>query len=335
MSEETMTPEQGSGELTVNEAATRFEGILSAGEDSNEQPETVEESAEDSADYEEAAEATEDEVVDADDVEEELAEEVEEEELEAPQRFTVKAAGEEKEVTLDELLQGYQLGADYTKKTQELADQRKAVEAEAKLIQESRQVRDAYAQRLHAVEQFLLSTNETPESLADMKENDPIGYAVKVAELTEKKEQLAQIQAEQRRIAQQQQAERQHEMSSYVQQEAQKLSQILPEFSDKAKGEQFRNEIRNYGKSVGFTEDELSNVYDHRHVLMLHKAMMYDKLQKSKPQINKKVAEAPKMVKAGTQIKQGSRDIIKQQMNKLKQTGKASDAAALFENFIS
>jgi len=335
MSEETMTPEQGSGELTVNEAAAKFEGFLSAGEDSNEQPDTVETEQEDSADYEEAAEATEDEVVDADDVEVEDDDEseVEEEELEET-RYTVKAAGEEKEVTLEELMQGYQLGADYTKKTQELAENRKAVEAEARAIIEAKQVRDTYAQRLQAIEQFLTQGQDSSEDLAAMKENDPIGYAVKVAELTEKKEQLAQVRAEQERIAQQQQADRQQEMARLVQQEATKLSQVLPEFSDPTKGEQIRNEIRNYGKSVGFTEQELSQVYDSRHVLMLHKAMMYDKLQKSKPAVNKKVAQAPKMVKSGTKVKEGNRDIRKQQLNKLKQTGKVRDAAALFENFI-
>jgi hypothetical protein len=338
MSEETMTPETGSGELTVNEAAAHFEGFLSAGEESTDQPETVETEQEDSADYEEAAEATEDEVVDADDVEVEDGEETEyeEEELEEePQRFTVKAAGEEKEVTLDELMQGYQLGADYTKKTQEVAEQRKAVEAEARAVQEAKQVRDTYAQRLQAIEQFLTGNQDSPEDLAAMKENDPIGYAVKVAELTEKKEQLAQVRAEQERLAQQQQAEQQQEMAKFVQQEATKLSQVLPEFSDPTKGEQIRNEIRNYGKSVGFSDQELANVYDSRHVLMLHKAMMYDKLQKSKPTVTKKVAKAPKMVKPGTKVKEGNADIRKKQMNKLKQTGKARDAAALFENFIS
>jgi len=339
MSEETMTPETGSGELTVNEAAAQFEGFLSAGEESTEQPETVETEQEDSADYEEAAEATEDEVVDADDVEveeEEVTEEVEEEELqEEPQRFTVKAAGEEKEVTLDELMQGYQLGADYTKKTQEVAEQRKAVEAEQQAIQEAKQVRDTYAQRLQAIEQFLTGNQDSPEDLAAMKENDPIGYAVKVAELTEKKEQLAQVKAEQDRLAQQQQAEQQQQMAKFVQQEAQKLSQVLPEFSDPTKGEQIRNEIRNYGKSVGFSDQELANVYDSRHVLMLHKAMQYDKLQKSKPAVTKKVSKAPKMVKSGTKVKEGNSDVRKKQMQKLKQTGRAADAAALFENFIS
>jgi hypothetical protein len=106
-------------------------------------------------------------------------------------------------------MQGYQLGADYTKKTQEVAEQRKAVEAEQQAIIEAKQVRDTYAQRLQAIEQFLTGNEDSPEDLAAMKENDPIGYAVKVAELTEKKEQLAQVRAEQQRLAQQQQAEQQ------------------------------------------------------------------------------------------------------------------------------
>ena len=336
MSNETMTPETGSGELTVNEAAAKFEGFLSAGEDSNEQPETVETEQEDSADYEEAVDATEDDVVDADDVDTDDDNEVKEEELEEPQRFKVKAAGEEKEVTLEELMQGYQLGADYTKKTQELAENRKAIEAEAHAVQESKQVRDFYAQRLQAVEEFLRSqVNETTSSdLAELKENDPVGYAIKIAEITEKKENLSAVQQERAKIAQQQQLDQQRFIQNRVTEEAQKLSQILPEFSDPNKGEQLRNEIRNYGKSVGFTDAELSNVIDHRHVLMLRKAQLYDLMQKNKPNVTKKVNNAPKMVKSGNKVDPSNRDVRNKNMAKLKQTGRVRDAVALFENFI-
>jgi len=338
MEEQTTTPEQGSETLTVDEAANAFEGFLTAAEDSPEQPEAdaveaVEqdsEEAEDKADYEEAVEATEDEVEEYADSEDD-DNEVEEEEQ--PQTFRVKAAGEEKEVTLEELMQGYQLGADYTKKTQEVAELRKANEAERQAIEESKKVRDTYAQRLQAIEQFL-TQGDSQEDLAVMKENDPIGYAVKVAEMTEKKEQLNAVRAEQQRLDQQQQAEQSLAMQNFVAQEAQKLAQVLPEFSDKTKGEQVRNEIRNYGKSVGYTDDELAQVYDSRHVITLHKAMLYDKLQKSKPSVQKKVAEAPKMVKSGTKVKQSVSDAQKKQMARLRQTGKKEDAAALFENFI-
>lgn len=335
MEEQITTPEQGSETLTVREAANAFEGFLSPAEDSQEQPEAVEAEAEETvSDVEEDTEEVESED-DTEEVEYEASDEDDdaEEVEEQPQTFRVKAAGEEKDVTLDELMQGYQLGADYTKKTQELAELRKANEAEYKAIQESKQVRDTYAQRLKAIEEFL-TQGDSQEDLASLKENDPIGYAVKVAEQTEKKQQLDAIRAEQNRIAQEQQADYAQAMQRYVAEEAQKLNKVLPEFSDKVKGEQLRNEIRNYGKTIGFTDQELAQVYDSRYVVTLHKAMQYDKLQKSKPSVNKKVAEAPKMAKAGTKIKEGNVDIRKKQMAKLRSSGRKEDAAVLFENFI-
>ena len=335
MEEQITTPEQGSETLTVREAANAFEGFLSPAEDSQEQPEAVEAEAEETvSDVEEDTEEVESED-DTEEVEYEASDEDDdaEEVEEQPQTFRVKAAGEEKDVTLDELMQGYQLGADYTKKTQELAELRKANEDEARAIQESKQVRDTYAQRLKAIEEFL-TQGDSQEDLAALKENDPIGYAVKVAEQTEKKQQLDAIKLEQDRIAREQQADYAQAMQRYVADEAQKLNKVLPEFSDKVKGEQLRNEIRNYGKTIGFTDQELAQVYDSRYVLTLHKAMQYDKLQKSKPSVKKKVAEAPKMAKAGTKIKEGNADIRKKQMAKLRQTGSKQDAAALFENFI-
>ena len=331
-----------SGNLTVTDAASAIEGMLSAPEDSTqEQPEVVEEQTEEVEEVEETEEETEPEV--EEEVEAEAEEEVEAEEeseveepevVEEEQTFTIKAAGEEKEVTLDELKKSYQLGSDYTKKTQEVAEQRKVIEQEAKAIIEARKVRDDYSQKLQAVEQFLLSNNDTPEDLSAMKENDPIGYSVKVAEMTEKKEQLQAVQAEQQRLAQQQQSDRAAQLEQFVQEEAQKLTVSLPEFSDKAKGEQVRNDIRSYGKKVGFTDEELSQVYDSRHVLVLHKAAQYDKLMAGKAGVKKKVAKAPKTVKSGAKVKQNVTDIQKKQMKRLQQTGSARDAAAIFENFI-
>jgi DNA repair exonuclease SbcCD ATPase subunit len=339
MNDDTMTSDTTeSGNLTVTDAASAIEGMLSAPEDSTEQPEVVEEQteeveeveeAEDQADYEEAVEATKDEV------EEDVDSEVEEpEEVEEEQTFTIKAAGEEKEVTLDELKKSYQLGSDYTKKTQEVAEQRKVIEQEAKAIIEARKVRDDYQVKLQSIEKLLEGQNDSPEELAAMKENDPVGYAVKVAEMTEKKEQLQAIQAEKYRLAQEQQAEQQAQMQKFVESEQIKLAESLPEFSDKTKGEHIRNDIRSYGKKMGFTDNELAQVYDHRHVLVLHKAAQYDKLMSGKAGVKKKVAKAPKTVKGGAKVKQNVTDIQKKQMKRLQQSGSARDAAAIFENFI-
>ena len=326
-----MTPEDsGSGTLTVGQAANAFEGLMDTPANSDEQL-AGEQLAEEQAQEQEAEPQQEEEVVD----DEAEVQEDDGQDEEQPQRIKVKAAGEEKEVTLDELIKGYQLGADYTKKTTEVAEQRKLVEAERTAIEEAKYARDNYAQRLQAIDNFL--TSQMPqEDLVSLKENDPIGYAVKIAELSEKKEQLAAIRAEQSRIAQEQQADYARAMSDRVAQEASKLAQVLPEFSDPAKGDNFRKEIRSYGKTLGFTEEELSQVYDSRHVLTLHKAMMYDKLQKSKPAINKKVAEASKFMKSGTSggQKDSEAQSVQKQKNQLRNSGKVRDAAALFEQFL-
>ena len=324
-----MTPEEsGSGTLTVSQAANAFEGLMDTPANSSEQR-AGEQEAEEQAQEQEAEPQQEEEVVEDD------AEVQEDDSQEEEPSYVVKAAGEEKEVPLSELIKGYQLGADYTKKTTEVAEQRKLVEAERAAIEEAKYARDSYAQRLQAIDQFL--TSQMPqEDLQSLKENDPIGYAVKVAELSEKKEQLQAIRAEQARIAQEQQSDYARAMSDRVAQEASKLAQVLPEFSDPAKGDNFRKEIRSYGKTLGFTDEELSQVYDSRHVLTLHKAMMYDKLQKSKPAITKKVNEAPRMLRAGTSgaNKQSDAQKLQKQQSQLRNSGKVRDAAALFEQLL-
>jgi len=328
-----MTPESsGSGTLTVSQAANAFEGLMDTPANSSEQRagelESQEQAQEQEAEPQQEAEQVEETVEDDAEVQEDDSQEEE-------PYYVVKAAGEEKEVPLSELIKGYQLGADYTKKTTEVAEQRKQVEAERSAIEEAKYARDNYAQRLQAIDQFL--TSQMPqEDLQSLKENDPIGYAVKVAEISEKKEQLQAIRAEQARIAQEQQSDYARAMSDRVQQEASKLAQVLPEFSDPAKGDNFRKEIRNYGKTLGFTDEELSQVYDSRHVLTLHKAMMYDKLQKSKPAITKKVNEAPRMLRAGTSggTKQSQEQTLQKQKSQLRTSGKVRDAAALFEQLL-
>jgi hypothetical protein len=332
MSENTMTPEEsGSGTLTVSQAANAFEGLMDTPANSSEQragEQEAEQVLEQEAEPQQEAEQIEETVDDEAEVQEDDSQEEE-------PSYVIKAAGEEKEVPLSELIKGYQLGADYTKKTTEVAEQRKLVEAERGAIEEAKYARDSYAQRLQAIDNFL--TSQMPqEDLQSLKENDPIGYAVKIAELSEKKEQLQAIRAEQARIAQEQQSDYARAMSDRVAQEASKLAQVLPEFSDPAKGDNFRKEIRSYGKTLGFTEEELSQVYDSRHVLTLHKAMMYDKLQKSKPAITKKVNEAPRMLRAGTSggNKQSDAQKLTQQKTQLRNSGKVRDAAALFEQFL-
>ena len=326
MSETTSaTPESGSGELTVNDAANAFMGLMGSDEGSDEgQPEAQAQSDED--DSEEPEEESNDE---SDGEEQEDSEQEEQE-----RTYRVKAAGEEKDVTLDELVKNYQLGADYTKKSQAVAEERKAVQAEYQAIQEAKQLRDQYAQQLQVIEQ-MLSRGEEPENLDYLKETDPIGYAVRVAELSQKEKQLSQVRAQQNQIRAQQEQDRQQWMTNLVRQESEKLATVLPDYVDPEKGESLRSSVRSYGKELGFSDEELASVVDSRHVITLYKAMQYDKLQKSKPGINKKLAEAPKVMKSGvSQVRDTNSEQYKKQKAKARSTGRVADAAALFERFI-
>jgi hypothetical protein len=316
------------GSVSVNEAASAFLSLMdSPTEEAKAQPEVDQQESEE---VEYSAES------ETEDYTDENAEETEyqEEETEEPQRFKVKVDNEELEVTLEELQQGYSRTKDYTKKTQALAETRKAVEADKARIEEAKQLRDTYAQRLQVIEK-LLSQDQGEENLADLRENDPIGYAIKIAERSEKEKQLQAVRAEKQHIAQQQESDRQQALQGHLQQEAVKLREMIPEFRDEAKAEIARKDIRTYAKSVGFSDEELSQVYDSRAVKTLYNAMMYEKLMKGKTDAVKKVQSAPKVLKAGNggQVN-AENDATKKQMQRLKQTGKKSDAAKLFEKFI-
>ena len=315
MSENT-TP-QGSGTLTVDTAASAFLSMMDAAEAAeNGQAETEETGQE----YEAADEP---ELVDSEQADEQPT-----------RKYRIKAAGEEREVTEQELIEGYQLGADYTKKTQKLSDERKSVEAERAKIQEASKLRDQYAQRLQMMEQFLNQQNKG-ENLEALKEVDPIGYAVKVAEMSQREKQLAVLQQEQQRIAQQQQAEQSERLQSHLAEESQKLSSVIPGYANPKEGDSIRKDIREYAKSIGWSDQELAGLYDSRAVLSLYHGMKYAKLQSNKPSITKKVEAAPKMLKAGTSMPRNSEAEQNKKLHaKLQQTGKVRDAALLFEKFI-
>ena len=302
------------GSQTVNDAASRIFGML--------EPEQPEGQAEELAAEEPQEEAA-----------EEVSEEPQEEVQETP-RYRVKVDNEELEVDLDELIKGYSRTSDYTKKTQTLAEQRKQVEAERTKIEEAAKLRDTYAQRLQVIEQMLSTQPE--EDLTALKDSDPVGYAIKVAEKMEREKQLAAVKAERESVQARQVAEQQENLKRHLAQEAERLRAAIPDMADDVKGEVIRKEIRDYAKSVGWSDEELSQVYDHRAVLTLYRAMQFEKLMKGKPAAQKKVADAPKALKPGVGNQKVDRDseAEKKLHKQLKQTGRTRDAAKLFERFL-
>jgi hypothetical protein len=297
----------GSESLDVNQAASAFENLMGDSEEAdNSQTEGQLEDQQES-------------------------DEVEYEEEPKP-RYKVKASGEEVEVELDELIKGYQQGTDYTKKSQALAEQRKAFEAERGHLEYVKQERQAYAQKLQALDSFLNQQSQGV-NFDVLRETDPIGYAVAVAEQSQREKQIAVVRNEQQRIAQQQQAEQQSSLQNHLRQESEKLVSLIPELAT-PQGDAVRKQIRDYAKSVGWTDQELGSVYDSRAVQTLYKAMKYEQLQKSKPELTKKLLAAPKMMRSGTSAPPNRSGQDKQAMQRLRETGKVSDAARAFERFL-
>jgi hypothetical protein len=299
----------GSESLDVNQAASAFEGMMGDSEEADEGQ--AEGQLEDQQETDEV--------------------EYSEEEQPKP-RYKVKASGEEVEVELDELIKGYQQGADYTKKSQALAEQRKAIEAERQHLEYVKQERQAYAQKLQALDSFLSQQNQGV-NLDVLKETDPIGYAVAVAEQSQREKQLAVVRNEQQRLAQQQQSEQQASLQNHLRQESEKLTSLIPELAT-PQGDAVRKQIRDYAKSIGWTDQELSQLYDSRAVVTLYNGMKYQQLQKSKPEVNKKLQAAPKMMRSGTSAPPVKSSGDKQAMQRLRETGKVTDAARAFERFI-
>jgi len=316
------------------DAIETFANALDA-QESEDKPEVTDEQeneevvaqADEETESEEVEEESDEDELEATDEDDEDSDEVEE-----AQTFKVKANGEEQDVTLDELVEGYQKGSDYTKKSQHLAEQRKAVEEHAYAIQEAQSLRDEYHARLGQVQEVLQNNAEEYVDLDVLKENDPIAYAVAVAERTENSKKLQAVQQEQVRLSEESKAYHSQQQAQFVQAQAKLLSEKMKDFSNPQKSEQLKGEIRNFGKSIGFSDQELGQVLDHRHVMVLHKAAQWDKLQKAKAGVTKKVANAPKMSKKGNKV--ANVDAYTKQKKRLKASGDIADATELFKNFI-
>jgi hypothetical protein len=135
------------------------------------------------------------------------------------------------------------------------------------------------------------------------------------------------------RVQAAQAAEREQALSQLVQANRGKLLEAMPHWKDKARWEQDRAKIREYGQTLGFSAQELSQVYDHRAVVTLWKAMRFDEMQSKRPKPAQ--AKAPAPAPAGTPASAPrSTTEVTRLKQRLAKTGRVRDAAAIFEKFL-
>jgi hypothetical protein len=250
------------------------------------------------------------------------------EEDEQPQVFSVKVDGKEIEVTLDELQKGYSRTQDYTRKTQQIAEARKTVEAETAAI---RAEREQYAQLLGALQQQLESAGEQPVDWDRLYAEDPIEWVRQRELARDKQERSAAIQSEQQRLSHltaQQQAE---EMKSKLVQEQELLISAVPEWKDPQKAKAEKALLVEFGRKIGFSEDELKNVYDHRAVIALRKAALYDQMVSKRKDIKPVVNNGPRPVKPSAAGRVSTSTESTRAKQRLAKTGRVDDAAKAIE----
>ncbi len=307
--------------LSEQEAAVRIESILSQTdpEFADEQPPQDSEANEAEADEVEAK--TEEAEQPAEDSEESV------DEIDYDTLVEVKgkdADGNEttEEVALKDLIKQRMLNSDYTRKTQELAKQR--AEVEQSLQKGIEQERAQYLQALDTQQQLIIQLL-APEArnLDQLAEDDPGEYVRAQAKLNRINAVIQQI--EQQRQAQNQK-QREYLNTNVLPKEKESLQQKIPDWS-----EDTRLKVVETGRSFGFTENELSQVVDHRFIHLLHETGKLRGLEKTvsdkKAVASKKIVEKPKVVKSGKPVveKKGS-----EAFKKLQKSGDYRDAAAYF-----
>lgn len=205
--------------------------------------------------------------------------------------YTVTIDGKEEQVKLDELRNGYQRGTDYQRKTTALAEQRRQVEAEKAQYQATLQKASAF---LSALEQNLVGKAPDWEKVA--REEGKDAFLLKREQWRLQQERLGNVKKAQEQVQQEQLKEQQQAHQRYLEGERAKLLEALPAWRDPKKAEAERNEIVAYGKSMGFSEEELKGASDSRAIVVLRKAMLFDK---GKALRDRRQADGPKPLTPG------------------------------------
>jgi hypothetical protein len=247
---------------------------------------------------------------------------------ETPQRFKVKVDGQELEVTLDDLKRSFSGQSYIQKRMEDVAAIRKEAEATYHALNQER----AQVQQALAVYQQQLAAAGNPQPPSrDLLKTDPIGYLEDEAAYREQIEQRQMVAQQQAAFAQQHSEQQSRAYAAYLGEQAQLLTQRIPEFADAKKAGALKAALVEVGTSYGFSPEEVQGVSDARHVQILHDAMRYRQLVAGKERVQEKVAAVSRpMVRPGAKRSEtdGKKSAEQKSRSRMKSTGSVDDVAA-------
>ena len=244
--------------------------------------------------------------------------------------YSVKVAGQEFNVTLDELRNGYSRDADYRRKTEDLAYDKKQFQTESEKQRQDYSTKLSELNQMMSVAQQQLNAEINSADLEKLYEEDPTEAARIEHRLKKKQEKLNQA-------MQKTQSEQKKQFDGFLQDQQRKLVQKMPEFSNPDKASQLKSSMKSTLNSYGFNDQEIAQVYDHRIVMLVNDAMKFRSMQKAKPNMAKKISKPGKVFSSG--VKQSKADINlktrKDKLSRLRKSGSTKDAASIFLDMIN
>ena len=248
---------------------------------------------------------------------------------------TVEVDGEE--LTVEDLKDGHLRQRDYTRKTQELAEARKAMEAEYLKVTQERQQYDQLLPLL--AERIEQSAQEEPD-WDTLYDADP-AMASKAErqfrkQQEERKAQLQAVRAEQERMRQMEVQRVQAAQTQYLEQQRQLLPDIIPEWRDSTVAKSEAGKLRTFLIGEGFAEQDVAGLANANLVKIARKAMLYDQGQTRATEAKKKPKKrGPKPLRSGSK---GSQPKAKSETQKaqqrLRQTGRVQDSQAAIKTLL-
>ena len=237
--------------------------------------------------------------------------------------------GEKIDVDLEELKAGYQKDADYRRKTEELAIEKRELRAEEDRL------KNQYSTKMEDLNSLVATLNAEINNDMNSKELD----ALWEEDPTEAAKVDRRIQKRKNTIQQAQQKLRDHQQAQFqeiLREEQKKLHLKHPEIADPIKGTTVKSNIMNYLSSKGFSNEDVARIYDSRYFDVIMDGMNYNKSKSVKPGLVSKKVKPSKFVKSGTKSTKeelNSKTRLNQ-IKALKKSGNPKDATDLLLRYL-
>tara|TARA_R100000951_G_scaffold28558_5_gene24477 strand:- start:1612 stop:2616 length:1005 start_codon:yes stop_codon:yes gene_type:complete len=241
----------------------------------------------------------------------------------------IKVNGEVIEVDLEELKAGYQKDADYRRKTEEVALEKR------ELLTEKDRLAKQYSTKLDDLNSLVLTLNAEVNNDINAKEldrlwdEDPTEAAKIDRKIRRRRETLSQAQ---KKLKDHQQSQ----FQEVLKEEQKKVAMKFPELQDPVKGNSLRTGMVNYLLKKGFSEKDVSSVYDSRMFDVIVDGMKYQDNKKLKPTLVNKKVKPSRVVRSGvktTKADENSQNRLNR-IKTLKKSGSPKDATDLLMRYL-